>query len=163
MPETVSDEFGVRKIYPTNRHPNRAKPWLLGKDDWDDRRYDGWGDWNDYDISRDSNNDVVINFHNDPIFGGGGKGRFPVLALRYDQYPTDSENNAIILSVKDQSVLRKRGFMGTKQDWKNVEITMYFKVNSVVNSGTRAMAFSVRGGPHHSEGGFFGMSPCWGT
>jgi hypothetical protein len=27
------DEFGVRKIYPTNTHRNCAKPWLLGKGD----------------------------------------------------------------------------------------------------------------------------------
>jgi len=44
--------------------------------------------------------------------------------------------------------------MGTKNDWKNVEVTMYFRVDGVVNplESFKAMAFSVRGGPHHSSG-----------
>jgi hypothetical protein len=165
MAELINDPFGRRKIYPTNTHPNRAKPWLLGKDDWHDRRYDTWfdGNWEDYEISMDSNNDDVIKFSNDPLFGGSIKGRFPILALRLDQYPRDMDNNTIIWSEKNQSILRKRGFMGTKQDWKNVEITMYWIVEGISNSGYRAMGFSVRGGPHHSSGGFFGISPCWGT
>jgi len=44
MAETMVDEFGIRKIYPTNIHPNRAKPWLLGKGDWLKRRYNGVDD-----------------------------------------------------------------------------------------------------------------------
>ena len=31
MSESMVDEFGKRKIYPTNTNPNRARPWLLGK------------------------------------------------------------------------------------------------------------------------------------
>lgn len=165
MAESINDPFGRRKIYPTNTHPNRAKPWLLGKGDWHDRRYDHWfdGNWDDYDLSTE-NNYVIINFHNDPIFGGGGKGRFPVLALRENQY-LDQDGNSTLHNVRDQSRLRKRGFMGTKNDWKNVEVTMYWRVNGIVNTQKvyKAMAFSVRGGPHHSDGGFFGISPCYGT
>ena len=165
MAESINDEFGIRKIYPTNTHPNRARPWFLGIGDWKDRTYGGNGDWEDYEISRDSNNDVIIKFNNDPLFGGGGKGRFPILALRRNQYPTDAQDNPIYFSEKNQSKLRKRGFMGTKQDWKNVEVTMYWRVVATVSNAEafKAMAFSVRGGPHHSSGGFFGISPCWGT
>jgi hypothetical protein len=160
----VLDPFGKREIYPTNRHPNRAKPWFLGKGDWKDRRYNGTGDWDDYSTSTE-NNTFTINFVNDPfiIHFGDIKGRFPVLALRHNQYPKDSENNPIIGSERDQSKLRKRGFMGTVNDWKNVEITLYFKLKGVANSAPYRLAISVRGGPHHSDGGFFGISPCWGT
>ena len=76
------DPFGVRKIYPTNTHPNRAKPWLLGKGDWLERRYNGIGDWNDCPFHTE-NGYVVINF------GPAEKGRLPVLALRVDEYPLD--------------------------------------------------------------------------
>ena len=31
MSQSMVDEFGKRKNYPTNTHPNRARPWLLGK------------------------------------------------------------------------------------------------------------------------------------
>jgi len=164
MADSINDEFGVRKIYPTNTHPNRAKPWLLGRGDWEGRMYNGRGDWDDYSIST-YNNTVTLNFVNDPfiIHIGDIKGRFPVLALRRDQYPKDFEGNITIGSEKDQRKLRKSGYMGTLNDWKNVEITLYWKVNGITNSGNKAMAFSVRGGPHHSDGGLFGISPCWGT
>jgi hypothetical protein len=150
------DPFSTREIYPTNTHPNRAKPWYMGKGDWLERRYNGIGDWNDAPINP-GNGYVVINFH------GGDKGRFPVLALRYDQYPTVGPGPVhIIVSQTNQSKLRKRGFMGTIQDWKNVEMTLYFRVVADTTDSWKAMQFGVRGGPHHSDS-LFGVSPCWGT
>ena len=80
---TALDPFGKREIYPTNTHPNHAKPWYLGIGNWKDRRYTfGSSDWEDYSISSE-NNTVILNFVNDPfiIHIGGIKGRFPVLAL----------------------------------------------------------------------------------
>lgn len=150
------DPFGVRKIYPTNTHPNRAKPWLLGKGDWLERRYNGVGDWNDCPISTDSNGDVIINFNT-----SGNKGRFPVLALRGDQYPVDWVTQLpIYISGTNQSRLRKRGFMGTKNDWKNVEMTLYMKVIDAAEGG--GFSFCARGGPHHSDEFLVGV-PCAGT
>jgi len=54
--------------------------------------------------------------------------------------------------------------MGTLNDWKNVEITMYWKVVDTVDDpdASKLMAFSVRGGPHHSDAFLVGV-PCWGT
>lgn len=64
---TALDPFGKREIYPTNTHPNRAKPWYLGIGNWKDRRYTfGSGDWEDYSISSE-NNTVILNFVNDPF------------------------------------------------------------------------------------------------
>jgi hypothetical protein len=160
MAETMVDEFGVRKIYLTNTHPNRAKPWLLGITGWPpwrDRRYRGWGDWSDYSISTD-NNIVTLKFETD-----SHKGRFPVLALRADEYVfVDPTGLPWPVSESDQSKLRKIGYMGTKEDWKNVEVTLYWKVEQVVD-GIPTMALCARGGPHHSNGGPAGKPPCWGT
>ena len=144
MAESMVDEFGITKIYPTNTHPNRAKPWLLQKGDWLKRRYNGVGDWNDCPISTDSNGDVIINFNT-----SGRKGRFPVLALLMPITATDQRN------------LRKRGYMGTRNDWKNVEMTLYWKVEEVAD-GIPTMAFCARGGPHHSNFPLF-SAPCEGT
>jgi hypothetical protein len=155
------DEFGIRKIYPTNTHPNRAKPWLLGKGDWAKRRYNGVGDWNDMPISTDADGNFIVTLDT-----SGHKGRMPVLSLRLDRFPRDENNSPIVHAVKNQSKLRKRGFMsGSKSDWKNVEMTMYWRVRDTVHDPDvyKAMAFSARGGPHHSEGGIFRLSRCWGT
>ena len=100
------DEFGIKKIYPTNTHPNRAKPCLLGKDDWAKRRYNGIGDCNDMPISTDADGNFIITLDTDDT-----KGRMPVLSLRIDQYPSDDVGVPIIHKVRDQSVLRKRGYM----------------------------------------------------
>lgn len=161
MAEAVNDIFGIRKIYPTNIHPNRAKTCLLGKGDWRRRRYNGIGDWNDMPTSTDADGNFIIT-----LVTSGRKGRMPVLSLRRDQYPRDNDDHSIIHKVKNQNLLRKRGFMGsTKHDWKNVEMTMYFRVRRTVEDteANKTMAFSARGGPHHSNGGLFRLSRCWGT
>ena len=41
----------------------------------------------------------------------------------------------------NQSILRNRKFMGTEKDWKNVEVTVYAKINETNNS-------KHNGGPH---------------
>jgi hypothetical protein len=147
---TVLDVFGIREIYPTNRHPNRAKPWVMGKDDWLERRYNGWGDWDNWSTLQ-VDNYVMLAFTNygSILHPEPGKGRFPVLALRFLDYYDDT---SYVSYVTDQKTLAKRGFMATKQDWKNVEITMYFRIGAQkIDDTFAAMAFSVRGGPHHSD------------
>jgi hypothetical protein len=52
--------------------------------------------------------------------------------------------------------------MGTRNDWKNIEMTMYWRIKQTETGDVeKAMAFGVRGGPHHSSG-FFG-DKCSGT
>ena len=171
----ADDEFGIRMIYPTNKHPNRAKPWLMGKDNWLKRKYNGVGDWNDCPFSTDENGDTVINFDtkfivNDPlgsnpnpVYAYGDKGRLPVLAIPSEEY-IDDNGNFVVVSRTKQSYLRKRGFMGTKNDWKNLEVTLYWKTYSTYDRSPDAngMGFSVRGGPHHSDTLVVG-APCEGT
>lgn len=101
--------------------------------------YNGIGDWNDCPFHTE-NGYVVINFTN----LDGEKGRFPVLAL-YDLSHTHLE--------VDQSILRKRGYMGWLNDWKNIEVTLYFRIfaDEIDPNKFCALAFSTRGGPHHSN------------
>jgi hypothetical protein len=79
MAESMVDEFGVRKIHRTNTHPNRAKPWLLGKGDWERRRYGtGWGNWTNHSMSTEGG-DVTIEHDGDEGILNRSKGRYPVL------------------------------------------------------------------------------------
>lgn len=101
MAESMVDEFGIKKIYPTNIHPNRAKPWLLGKGDWESRKYK-W-DW-DYTASSD-NGSLILNFRRvtvDPEHPVRypGRGRNPVTALPFIEYPSG-------FIETDQSKLRR--------------------------------------------------------
>jgi hypothetical protein len=150
------DEFGIKKIYPTNTFRNCARPWLLGIGDWKDRRFNGIGDWNDCPFENGviefgwlDNPDV------EPPVLGPRKGRLPVLALRFRDYPL-GEAGRLVVSESNQSRLRKRGFVGTINDWRNVEVTAYFKLIQAV-SDSSYLQFTVRGGPHHSN-----SSPCHG-
>jgi hypothetical protein len=147
MVDSKTDEFKVRKIYPTNTHPNRAKPWFLGKENWRERRITSDSEWSDYSPYWDFDHNLVLEF------AGGQFNRFPALALESSYYDN-------VFPTWDQSVLRKKGFMSTKQDWKNVEITLYWRIRDVTDGSNlfRAMAFSVRGGPSHSNNGH-----CYGT
>ena len=47
------------------------------------------------------------------------------------------------IATLDQGKLTQKGFMQNPDDWKNVEMTGYFKVNSFTNSS--------RNGPAHIE------------
>jgi hypothetical protein len=62
-----------------------------------------------------------------------------------------------------QRKMRERGnFMGSEKDWKNVEMTLYFKVNDMINSSTDGgphVTLYARGGEH----GTFFHNPCKGT
>ena len=57
--------------------------------------------------------------------------------------------------------------MGTPKDWKNVEITLYAKVNDVLpdQEELRQFVLLARGGHRHTEreGFFGGPGPCEGT
>jgi hypothetical protein len=87
----------------------------MGIGDWESRRHYGRGDWEgDWEL-RIEDGFLVANFKR---YGGdhSGRGRNPVTALLDSQYPES-------FIETDQSKLRKRGFMGTREYWKNVEIT----------------------------------------
>ena len=173
------DEFGIKKIYPSNKDPNRARPWLLGIGDWKSRIYD----W-DGEITSQIGEDgfLMLNVKNYKRYidlngklrvgSKDGRGRKPVLAIpiEYDM----QGNPKPIVTERNQRILRKRGYMGTPADWKNVEITLYAKVNDVGGEEdlevgevpeepiyVKQLALVARGGPRHSSTPLFG-DPCQG-
>lgn len=146
----VLDPFGKREIYPTNSHPNRGKPWFLGIGDWNFRLFTGWNDWSHYETSYDDG--LVIEYDDDDA-----KGRFPVLALHLIDYGFS------VVRYTDQRDLKKRGYMDNKSDWKNVEVTLYWKPVTEQYTGQGIVSLCARGGPHHPREGVGPPQSCTGT
>ncbi len=79
--------------------------------------------------------------------------------VRFSVY-TSSGYDQNQIATLDQEQLTQKGFMQNPNDWKNVELTGYFKVNSFTNSvlnGPAHLELLSRGGVHTDE------IPCEGT
>jgi hypothetical protein len=59
--------------------------------------------------------------------------------------------------VLDWNVLKQRGYMQNPQDWRNVEITGYVRINKVYSVSGHSLVWYARGG-HHST-----SYPCEGS
>ena len=142
------DEFGRRKIYRNSTDPKRAKPWLLGKDDWKIRLEIERGDFTTF----IEDGELVFNFKE-------SKGRNYVVAI-----PSVDENGEYKSQVTEtnQRKLRKRGYMGTPADWKNVEITLYARVRKADFENLPRLSLAARGYHHHSGNNPFGDA-CEGS
>jgi F5/8 type C domain/Tectonin domain len=134
----ANDKFGIKKIYPT-------KP---GGEEW----------------YIDMNNQV-----NDKQFNDGGSTltknsdgssyNVRTTSARLQAYPSSGYIPAQINTLNQQNLATK-GYMQSPNDWKNVEITGYFRVNSYTSSTTNGPAhieLTARGGTHTSS------KPCEGT
>lgn len=115
MIETEIDEFGTRKIYSTNTNSDCAEPWLLGIGNWKVRA-PGWH-------GKKSNDN---GFSKLKVTKDDGIIRYNVRAIP----------NSSSVGETDQSKLRSKGFMGTQKDWKNVEMTIYAKINKAEGKKT---------------------------
>jgi hypothetical protein len=69
---------------------------------------------------------------------------------------TSSGYDQNVISTYDQNQLTTKGFMQDKNDWRNLEITGYVKINSASDSDFDLTWYS-RGGHHNSD------EPCEGT
>lgn len=76
------------------------------------------------------------------------------------RYAVQAVPNESDVTEKDQAKLRSRGYMGTKKDWKNGEITLYVKVNRVEGDENGGLHFELlaRGGARHTD-----SKPCEGV
>ena len=73
---------------------------------------------------------------------------------------TSSGYHQNLITTYNQQVLAQKGYMQSPNDWKNVEMTGYLKVNSFTSSTTNGAAhieLLARGGTHTSS------VPCEGT
>ncbi len=148
-----NDTLGIRMIYPTNTTAGAPEPWLLNEN-WMERTLN-WEDDEEEEgthITEKSTADglelkVTNNDDEKP-----GQVRLPVLAVSNESSLDDLE--------LDQDVLRIQGYMGTPMDWKNVELTLYAKVNNASGSvdGGQHFEFLARGGQHGGD-----SDECEGT
>jgi hypothetical protein len=130
------DKFGIKKIYSTKP---RGEEWYINSDPNNDRRFH-------------------LGSHN-LVKNEDGSFKVTSTEVRFGVY-TSSGYDQNRIATLDQEQLTQKGFMQNPNDWKNVEITGYFKVNGFTNSvrnGPAHIELLSRGGVHTDE------IPCEGT
>ncbi|MGB8132629.1 MAG: discoidin domain-containing protein, partial [Nitrososphaeraceae archaeon] len=116
------DPFGINKIYPTK---TGGEEWYMDMTDGQDPR--------SRPPSMTKNSD--------------GSWRVTSSQVRYNVFTSTGYNpNAIEI---DQGVLEQRGYMQSPNDWKNVEMTGYVKMNTGASDN---FAWYNRGGRHTGSG-----------
>jgi F5/8 type C domain len=116
------DPFGINKIYPTK---TGGEEWYMDMADGQDPR--------SRPPSMTKNSD--------------GSWRVTSSQVRYNVFTSTGYNpNAIEI---DQGVLEQRGYMQSPNDWKNVEMTGYVKMNTGASDN---FAWYNRGGRHTGSG-----------
>jgi hypothetical protein len=118
-----SDPFGIQKIYPTKAG---GEEWFMDMTDGQDPR------------SRP------------PSLTKNPDGSFKVTSgqVRYGVFTTSGYNPDEV--ELDHGILAQRGYMQSPNDWKNVELTGYVKVNS--GQSGENFAWYARGGRHTGSG-----------
>ena len=120
-----SDPFGIEKIYPT-KAGSEDDEWFMDMSDGQDPR------------SRP------------PPLTKNSDGSFKVTSsqVRYGVFTTSGYNPADV--ELDHGVLAQRGYMQSENDWRDVELTGYVKVNS--GQSDENFAWYARGGRHTGGG-----------
>jgi hypothetical protein len=126
------DKFGIKKIYPTK---TGGEEWFMDMTDGNDPR------------------------SNPPSMTKNSDGSFKVTSsqVRYGVYTTSGYDPSKITTL-NQGQLVQKGYMQSPNDWKNVEMTGYVKVNS--GQSGENFAWYARGGRHTGGGSPEG---CEGT
>ena len=115
------DKFGIKEIYPTK---TGGEEWFMNMDDpGNDPRIGGEGPPSKFVQQNDDGTWKVQ----------GTEVRYGVL--------TSSGYHPALITTLNQQALAAKGYMQSPNDWKNVEMTGYFKVNSFTDS-------TQNGGPH---------------
>lgn len=123
----ADDQLGVKMIYPSKIN---GEFWLLDADANNDGRVSRQGDGGNLTF-RSTTNDYSIS-QNDNV--------------RLGIQTTDgfSQSNLTL----NHNVLLERGYMHTIKDWKNIEVTIYFKYSGTSDT---VMAIYTRTGRHNSS------------
>ena len=118
------DPFGIQKIYPTKAG---GQEWFMDMTDGEDSR------------------------SSPPSLTKNSDGSFKVGSskVRYGVYTTSGYNPGQIETL-DHGTIAQNGFMQLANDWKNVEMTGYVKVNS--GQSGENFAWYARGGRHTGDG-----------
>jgi hypothetical protein len=135
-PAQAADRFGVEEIYKTSKGGDE---WYLDNRN-DDERFDARDDI-------EQNDDGSWKIQDDQV--------------RMHVYTKSGYDEAKI-ETYEQKVLATKGYMQHKNDWKNVEITGYVKLNEFDEMGY--FGWYARGGWHsHEEGQNGENAECEGT
>ncbi|RKH73266.1 carbohydrate-binding protein [Corallococcus interemptor] len=119
------DGFGVTMLYPTK--PG-GEAWELAENAAADKRFDPQGT-----ITRNAD----------------GSWKMKSTKVRMSAFPA-SGYDAKQIPTYDRDVLASRGYMQAPNDWKNIEMTGFVKVNAV-NNNQDNFAWYARGGKHNDN------------
>jgi hypothetical protein len=130
------DKFGIKEIYPTK---TGGEEWFMNMDDpGDDPRIGGEGP------------STIFVLQNDD-----GSWKVQSTEVRYGVL-TSSGYHPDLINTLNQQALAAKGYMQSPNDWKNVEMTGYFKVNAFTNTiqnGAPHIELLARGGRNTNDDG----------
>jgi hypothetical protein len=129
------DKFGIKKIYPTK---SGGEQWYMNMNN----------------PTSDGRSFLYTEPANAISKNGDGSWKIKAPFVRYHTY-TSSGYHPELITTYNQKSLATKGYMQSPNDWKNVEMTGYIKVNSFGQDDDTA--WSNRGGRHYSG------QPCEGT
>jgi hypothetical protein len=128
------DKFGIKEIYPTK---TGGEEWFMNMDDpGNDPRIGGEGPSTIFVLQNDDGSWKV---HSTEV-------RYGVL--------TSSGYHPDLITTLNQQALAAKGYMQSPNDWKNVEMTGYFKVNALTNTtqnGAPHIELLARGGRNTND------------
>ncbi|MFY0563434.1 discoidin domain-containing protein [Archangium lansingense] len=124
-PTPGADAFGVKMIYPTKAG---GETWFLKDDALKDTRFDPQDT-----ITRNSD----------------GSWKMKSSQVRMHALTSTGYSSSKIPTY-DRDVLASRGYMQAANDWKNVEMTGFIKVNAVSDASDN-FAWYARGGRHNDD------------
>lgn len=130
------DKFGIKEIYPTK---TGGEEWFMNMDDpGNDPRIGGEGP------------STIFVFQNDD-----GSWKVQSTEVRYGVL-TSSGYHPHLITTLNQQALAAKGYMQSPNDWKNVEMTGYFKVNAFTDTtqnGAPHIELLARGGRNTNDDG----------
>ena len=130
------DKFGIKEIYPTK---TGGEEWFMNMDDpGNDPRIGGEGPSTIFVIQNDD-----------------GSWKVQSTEVRYGVL-TSSGYHPDLITTLNQQALAAKGYMQSPNDWKNVEMTGYFKVNAFTNTtqnGAPHIELLARGGRNTNDDG----------
>jgi hypothetical protein len=130
------DKFGIKEIYPTK---TGGEEWFMNMDEpRNDPRIGGEGP------------STIFVLQNDD-----GSWKVQSTEVRYGVL-TSSGYHPDLITTLNQQALAAKGYMQSPNDWKNVEMTGYFKVNAFTNTtqnGAPHIELLARGGRNTNDDG----------
>jgi hypothetical protein len=147
--DSTFDKFGIEKIYPTK---NGGEEWFMNMNNiYEDNQFYPFGESD----SKYSNANLIITKNDDLSWKIKSKNN--LAKVRMNVYTSEGYHPELI-KILDHSELEDQGYMQSKKDWKNSEITGYIKLNNnniPLNEGR--FTWYNRGG-HHTD-----AEPCEGV